>query len=128
MRRLLIAGILMASLCVNAAAAEGNPFIGRWTSGDLATCSPGYASDVLTIKIDERQIEMFEQGCDIRSMRKISKLAESGHRLRLLCRAPNAKHLDEIQLTLVKKSPLHGDLLVRSDLATGIVTTYQRCP
>ena len=128
MRELVCAGVFVAALCAGAAAAEGNPFIGHWTSGDLASCAPSYASDVLSIKVSERQIDMFEQGCDIQSIRKISKLAESGYRLRLLCREGSTTTRQDIMLALVAKSPLHGDLLVRFDQSTGIVPTYQRCP
>jgi len=125
----LLSGILLAaSLYAEAVATDANPFIGHWTSGDFSSCVPSYASDVLSIKISDRQIEMFEQGCDIKSIRKISKLAESGYRLRLLCHEPSSKYSSDVVLALVAKSPLHGELLVRFDQATGIVTTYQCCP
>ncbi len=111
-----------------AVAADVNPFVGHWTQGVLETCAPSYASDVLSIKISERQIEMFEQGCDIQSMKKISNLADSGYRLRLSCKGASSSHFVDTQLNLLRKSPLHEVLLVRADLATGIVYTYQRCP
>jgi len=43
---------------------------------------------VLSIKISERHIEQFEQGRDIKSIRKIAKRTDTGYRLRLLCYAP----------------------------------------
>ena len=111
-----------------AAAADPNPFIGHWTQGVLETCAPGYASDVLSIEVGEKKIEMFELGCDIQSIRKISKLADSGYRLRLLCKGASPSHFIDTQFNLLKKSPLHDAMLVRADQTTGIVFTYQRCP
>jgi hypothetical protein len=126
-RRLLCALSVAAALCTPVAA-DNNPFVGHWTSGELKTCAPPYAADELTFKISEKQLEMDEQGCEIQSIRKISKLAESGYRLRLLCRMGSEEHADEIVLALIAKSPLHGELLMRFNVSSGIATTFQRCP
>jgi len=126
-RRLLCALSITAALCVPAAG-ESNPFVGHWTSGELKTCAPPYAADELTFKISETQLDMGEQGCEIRSIQKISKLADSGYRLRLLCRIGSEEQADEIVLARIRKSPLHGELLMRFDVPSGIVTTFQRCP
>jgi len=89
---------------------------------------PAARADGLTFKIGDEQLENDEQGYDIRSIRKISKPADSAYRLRLVCRIGSEAHADEMVLALVAKSPLHGEMLVRFDQANGIVRTYRRCP
>ena len=122
MRKFVFALMLATPLSV--AAAADHPFIGQWTRGDTASC----ASDALTMFIRERTIEQHEELCRITSMRKISKLADSGYRVHLVCKPPGAAYATDVVLALMQANELHGPLLVSTDLTTGIVRTYQRCP
>ena len=132
MTRLLVAISLAAALITAASAGAakdiGNPFIGHWTSGDAESCAPGYANDVLSIKIAERQIQLDEESCDIRSIRKISNLPASGYRLKLMCKAPSTRYASEMILAFARETPFHPEILVRLDLAAGVAFTYRRCP
>jgi hypothetical protein len=123
-----LAAGLLAALASDASAQAKNPFVGRWTQGDAASCAPGSASDEVSIKIAEKRIELVEESCEIRSIRKMSKLPSSGYRLRLACQEASRKHAADMLLTLARQTPFHDELLVRIDLDDGVAFTYRRCP
>ena len=104
-----------------------NPLVGQWTIGDRDTCQAAGDSDEAGITIGPRRIILYEGFCDIRSMRKISRLRDSAWRLRVRCTEEGPRRRTEMLLKVTRKTSFHDEILVRVDRGTGVVFTYQRC-
>jgi hypothetical protein len=112
---------LLSSGC---AVAVDNPFVGRWHWDGQETCVKQYSSDNVALQITPKQLVFYENTCAISSMRK---LGPDAYKLRLSCNGEGETGRNEILLTLLKKSKVNEELLLRVEPASGFALAYRRC-
>jgi hypothetical protein len=108
-----------------AAAADANPFVGRWQWDGPETCAKSYDADNIALQISPGRLVFHENSCAIIKMRR---LREGSYRLRLTCKGEGETERLEIILALLNKSKVNDELLLRIEPASGAVTAYRRCP
>jgi len=108
-----------------AAAADANPFVGRWQWDGPETCAKAYDVDNVALQISPGRLVYYENNCAIIKMRR---LREGSYRLRLTCKGEGETERLEIILAMLKKSKVNDELLLRIEPASGAVTAYRRCP
>jgi hypothetical protein len=108
-----------------AAAADANPFVGRWQWDGPETCAKSYDADNIALQISPGRLQFYENNCAIVKMRR---LREGSYRLRLTCKGEGETERLEIILALLNKSKVNDELLLRIEPASGAVVAYRRCP
>lgn len=100
------------------------PFVGRWHFGNPDTCAKDYRGEDVAMEISPKTLRFYESHCTARSIRKLSDIAV---RLRLTCGGEGETWRTDTMLTLVDKTDLHEEMLLRVELDSGHVTAYRRC-
>ena len=108
-----------------AAAADANPFVGRWHWDGLETCAKDYDSDNVAMQVTPGRLIFYENVCSIRSMRR---LGDRFYRLQMTCKGEGEIEQAQILLTFLKKSKVNDEMLLRIEPASGFVQAYRRCP
>jgi hypothetical protein len=119
------AGLLGAGEPTVAQKQRAHPFVGVWYWNGPQTCKKGHEGDDVAIEIQPRRMFLYETKCDIRSMRKLS---DTAYRFQLSCRGEGERWQVESIFSLLEKSKVNDDLLVRLQPKDGAVTAYRRCP
>lgn len=120
-------GIIMLVMAAPriAAAADANPFVGRWHWDGLETCAKDYDSDNVAMQVTPGRLIFYENVCSIRSMHRV---ADGFYRLQLSCKGEGQTERSQILLAVLKKSKVNDEMLLRIEPASGFVQAYRRCP
>jgi hypothetical protein len=122
----LLGALLIVPLSVSSAPASNeNPFVGRWHWDGPETCAKDYDGDNVAMQITNERLIFYENTCAIRSMRK---LGDRTYRLQLTCKGEGGTERSELLLSLLAKSKVNEELLLRIELNSGFVLGYRRCP
>ena len=117
--------VLVMAAPRSAAAADANPFVGRWHWDGLETCAKDYDSDNVAMQVTPGRLIFYENVCSIRSMHRVT---DGFYRLQLSCKGEGQTERSQILLALLKKSKVNDEMLLRIEPASGFVQAYRRCP
>jgi hypothetical protein len=125
MKRTLIAMAIVMGCSAEASAQTATPFAGRWHWAGVETCAAKYIGDGVAIEIKAGKISFYESSCLVG---KIQKLGEQSYRFDLVCRSEGETERSTTQFTLLAKTKIHDELLLRIESKAGFVMAYRRCP
>jgi hypothetical protein len=108
-----------------AAAATDLPFAGRWYWDGPETCPANYTGENRAIEIKGRSVIFHENTCDVRSLHKLDNNA---YRFEMNCHGESETDHSNTLFTVLAKSKINDELLLRIELKTGFALAYRRCP
>jgi hypothetical protein len=117
--------VTLLSLTAAAAAQPDVPFAGRWQWAGVKTCSEGYDFEDRALQIEGRSLFFYETKCDAR---RVTRLGDNAYRLDMFCRGEGERERRSAIFSLLAKSEVNDELLVRVEPKTGFVQAYKKCP
>jgi hypothetical protein len=118
-------GLGLLSLATTATAAAELPFAGRWYWDSPETCPANYDGENRAIEIKGRSVGFYENTCDVRS---VHKLDQNSYRFEMNCHGESETDHSNTLFTVLAKSKINDELLLRVELKTGFALAYRRCP
>ena len=125
LRSICVVAILASVAGETVAAQPPLPFVGRWQWDGPETCAASYDSDNKALEITSRAMIFYESICVPTQVRK---LEYDSYRIDLVCRGEGETDRRPTMLTLLPKSKVNDEMLLRIELKTGFAMAYRRCP
>jgi hypothetical protein len=118
--------VILASVAAGTAIAQPRlPFVGHWQWEGPETCAPNYDGENRALEITNDTLIFEESEC---AARRVRKLEYNSYRLDLVCRGEGETNRRPTMLTLLPKSKVNDEMLLRIELKNGFAMAYRRCP